>query len=180
LVSPPCASLCLQVALEVLHRSQSDAAARLCDAIIGRLAPPGPALPDGALPEGLRDPQASRLLEAAVTVAGPRRLREIFRTHFKGRLRGVASHRVANHGLQRLLDHAPDDVVGEVLSELGPALSEPLARGHPGVLTAMMGACRRSPAHQGEGLKYLLQVSHAPSLAKPRPLLPRPHPKEAF
>ncbi|XP_074936694.1 nucleolar protein 9 [Phalacrocorax aristotelis] len=43
LQSPPGASLCLQVALEVLHRSQSPACSRLCDAIIGQLAPPGPA-----------------------------------------------------------------------------------------------------------------------------------------
>ncbi|KAM8985906.1 nucleolar protein 9 [Ara ararauna] len=39
LLSPPCASLCLQVALEVLHRSQSPSCARLCRALIGRLAP---------------------------------------------------------------------------------------------------------------------------------------------
>ncbi|KAM6228618.1 nucleolar protein 9 isoform 2-T2 [Spheniscus humboldti] len=40
LLSPAGASLCLQVALEVLHRSQSPACSRLCDALIGQLAPP--------------------------------------------------------------------------------------------------------------------------------------------
>lgn len=65
-----------------------------------------------ALVGGLQDPERSRLLEAAMAVAGPRRLRELFRQQLKGRLRGVATHRVANHGLQRLLDHAPADVVG--------------------------------------------------------------------
>uniref|UniRef100_A0A8B9N0F9 NOP9 nucleolar protein n=1 Tax=Accipiter nisus TaxID=211598 RepID=A0A8B9N0F9_9AVES len=143
LLSPAGASLCLQVALEVLHRSQSPACSRLCDALIGRLAPPGPA------------PAESRLLEAAMAVAGPRRLRELFRQQMKGRLRGVATHRVANHGLQRLLDHAP---VGEVLSELGPALAEPVARGHPGVLTALLGACRRHPGLQQEALRCLFQA----------------------
>lgn len=60
----------------------------------------------------LQDPERSRLLEAAMTVMDPPGLRELFRDHLKGHVRGVASHRVANHGLQRLLDHAPEDVVG--------------------------------------------------------------------
>lgn len=47
-----------------------------------------------------------------MTVMDPPGLRELFRDHLRGHLRGVASHRVANHGLQRLLDHAPEDVVG--------------------------------------------------------------------
>ncbi|NXV53326.1 NOP9 protein, partial [Uria aalge] len=113
LLSPAGASLCLQVALQALHRSQSPACARLCDALIGRLAPPGPA-PHGesGLVQGLQDAERGRLLEAAMTVAGPRRLRQLFREQLKGRLRGVATHRLANHGLQRLLDHAPQDVVG--------------------------------------------------------------------
>ncbi|KAM6051531.1 nucleolar protein 9 [Theristicus caerulescens] len=42
LLSPAGASLCLQVALEVLHHSQSPACSRLCDALIGQLAPPSP------------------------------------------------------------------------------------------------------------------------------------------
>ncbi|XP_052635250.1 LOW QUALITY PROTEIN: nucleolar protein 9 [Harpia harpyja] len=158
LLSPAGASLCVQVALEVLNRSQSPACSRLCNALIGQLAPPSPAPAESTLVGGLQDPERSRLLEAAMAVAGPQRLRELFRQHLKGRLRGVAAHRVANHGLQRLLDHAPADVVGEVLSELGPALAEPLARGHPGVLTALLGACRRHPALQQEALRCLFQA----------------------
>ncbi|XP_072705381.1 nucleolar protein 9 isoform X1 [Ciconia boyciana] len=158
LLSPAGASLCLQVALEVLHRGQSPACSRLCDALIGQLAPPSPAPAESALVWGLQDPERSRLLEAAMGVAGPPRLRELFQQQLKGRLRGVAAHRVANHGLQRLLDRAPADVVGEVLSELGPALAEPLARGHPGVLTALLGACRHHPALQPEALRCLFQA----------------------
>ncbi|KAM6297249.1 nucleolar protein 9-like [Podargus strigoides] len=93
-----------------------------------------------------------------MTVLEPQRLRELFQQQLKGRLLGMATHRVANHGLQRLLDHAPADVVGEVLSELGPALAEPLARGHPGVLTALLGACRRHPHLQPQALRCLFQA----------------------
>lgn len=62
--------------------------------------------------------------------------------------------------------------VGEVLSELGPALSEPLARGHPGVLTALTAACRRHPPLQQEALCCLFQVGHAPCPAPATPLSP--------
>ncbi|CAM9174227.1 unnamed protein product [Bubo scandiacus] len=105
-----------------------------------------------------RTPSAVGCWRRPWRVAGARRLRELFQQQLKGRLRGVATHRVANHGLQRLLDHAPADVVREVLCELGPALAEPLARGHPGVLTALTGACRRHPGLQQEALRHLFQA----------------------
>ncbi|NXS86400.1 NOP9 protein, partial [Erpornis zantholeuca] len=171
LLAPPCASLCLQGALSALHRSQSPSCARLCRALIGCLSRESPARDQSPLLTSLQDPAHSRLLEAAMTVLDPQGLRELFRGHLRGHLRGVASHRVANHGLQRLLDHAPEDVVSEVLSELGPALQEPLGRGHPGVVIALLGAARRHPRLQGETLRCLFQVGHAPCPLQPRPLL---------
>ncbi|XP_069735320.1 nucleolar protein 9 [Phaenicophaeus curvirostris] len=147
--APAAASLCLQVALQVLHLSRPDTCARLCDAIVGGSG--------GSLLLGLQDPEGSRLLEAAVRVAEPPVLRRLF-LQLRGNLRALARHRVANHGLQRLLERGPEDVIQGVLSELGPALSEPLARGHPGVLTALMGACRRFLPLQQEALRSLLQA----------------------
>ncbi|NWT21636.1 NOP9 protein, partial [Vireo altiloquus] len=171
LLSPPCASLSLQVALSALHHSQSPYCARLCRALIGCLSEESPAHDQSPLLTSLQDPARSRLLEAAMTVLDPPGLRELFRDNLRGHLRAMASHRVANHGLQRLLDHAPEDVVSEVLSELGPALEEPLAQGHPGVVVALLGAARRHPRLQGEVLRWLFQVGHSPfSCHKPRPL----------
>ncbi|XP_041317839.1 nucleolar protein 9, partial [Pyrgilauda ruficollis] len=158
LLSPACASLCLQGALSALHRSQSPSCARLCRALIGCLSQDSPAHDQSPLLTSLQDPARSRLLEAAMTVLDPPGLRELFRGHLRGHLRGVASHRVANHGLQRLLDHAPEDVAREVLSELGPALQEPLARGHAGVVLALLGAALRHPRLQGEALQSLFQA----------------------
>lgn len=60
----------------------------------------------------LEDPERGRIVEAVLSVAPPPRLRELFGEQLKGRLVGVACHRLANHGLQRLLDHAPSDLVG--------------------------------------------------------------------
>lgn len=59
-----------------------------------------------------------------------------------------------------------------MLSELGPALSEPLARGHPGVLTALTAACRRHPPLQQEALRCLFQVDHAPFPTQATPFYP--------
>ncbi|XP_035428256.2 nucleolar protein 9 isoform X2 [Cygnus atratus] len=158
LVSPPCASLCLQGALEALRHSQSAACTRLCDALIGYLALPGHAPGESPLVAALQDAQRGRLVEAVLAAAGPQQLRDLFREHLQGHLVGVANHRLANHGLQRLLDHAPCDVVGAVLEELGPALQQPLARGHPGVLTALTGACRRHPPLQPQALRRVLEA----------------------
>lgn len=71
---------------------------------------------------------------------------------------------------------APPPQVSEVLSELGPALEEPLARGHPGVVIALLGAAQRHPRLQGDALRWLFQVGHAPFCANPLPLRARPHP----
>ncbi|NWT62223.1 NOP9 protein, partial [Erythrocercus mccallii] len=174
LLTPACASLCLQGALSALHRSQSPSCARFCRALIGCLSQDSPAHGQSPLLMSLHDSARSRLLEAAMTVLDPPGLRELFQDHLRGHLRGVASHRVANHGLQRLLDHAPEDVVSEVLSELGPALEEPLAQGHPGVVIALLRAARRHPRLQGEALRCLFQVGHAPSRGGHAPFCAKP------
>ncbi|NWU43970.1 NOP9 protein, partial [Hylia prasina] len=161
LLTPACASLCLQGALSALHRSQSPSCTRFCRTLIGCLSQDSPVHNQSPLLMSLHDPARSRLLEAAMTVLDPPGLRELFQDHLRGHVRAMASHRVANHGLQRLLDHAPEDMVSEVLSELGPALEEPLAQGHPGVVTALLRAARRHPRLQGEVLRCLFQVGHA-------------------
>lgn len=158
LLSPPCASLCLQGALQALHHSQSPACARLCDALIGLLAPPDHAPGESPLVAALEDPERGRIVEAVLSVAPPPRLRELFQEQLKGRLVGVACHRLANHGLQRLLDHAPSDLVGAVLEELGPSLEQPLARGHHGVAVALMGACVQYPELQQGALRCLFRA----------------------
>lgn len=154
LVALPRASLCLQEALYVLHRSQSEACARLCDAIIGHLAPNLPGNAESSLLQGLKDQSRCHLLEAAMTVGGAKLLRRLFREQLIGRLEEAAAHPTANHGLRRLLEHAPPDVVEAALKELGHAHF----RGHPRVITALIGSCRRHPRLQQEALRLLDQA----------------------
>lgn len=46
-----------------------------------------------------------------------------------------------------------------VFEELSPALEAVLAQGHPGVVIALVGACRRVGTHQAQVLQLLLEVS---------------------
>ena len=46
-----------------------------------------------------------------------------------------------------------------VFEELSPALEAVLAQGHPGVVIALVGACRRVGTHQAQVLQMLLEVS---------------------
>jgi nucleolar protein 9 len=46
-----------------------------------------------------------------------------------------------------------------VFEELSPVLEAVLAQGHPGVVIALVGACRRVGTHQAQVLQLLLEVS---------------------
>lgn len=46
-----------------------------------------------------------------------------------------------------------------MFEELSPALEAVLAQGHPGVVVALVGACRRVGTHQVQVLQLLLEVS---------------------
>lgn len=158
-LSPPCASLCLQGALYALHRSQSEHCERLCRALIGLLLPSDHAPDESPLVSLLEDPERCHVMEAVLSVAPPPIIRELYRKELIGRLLGVACHRTANHGLQRLIDNAPQDVVHSILQELwGPAMGQPLTHGHHGVLLSLMAACLQYPELQQGALTSLLQT----------------------
>lgn len=46
-----------------------------------------------------------------------------------------------------------------MFEELSPALEAVLAQGHPGVIVALVEACRRVGTHQAQVLQLLLEVS---------------------
>lgn len=154
------ASLCLQVALEVLHRKLPDTCAELCSSVIGYLSSRNPAAGSSPLLVFLKDPTSSRVLDKVLEVSERRVLRALYRQHFRGQLRALAGHGVANFTLQRLIGAASPKLLGKVLAELGPGLEEVLAQGHAGVATALLGACRRCGAGQREVLQLLMEAFH--------------------
>ncbi|XP_006738731.1 nucleolar protein 9 isoform X1 [Leptonychotes weddellii] len=154
-------SFCLQVALQILHRKLPQFCAHLCNAVISYLSSRNSSADGSPLLLFLRDQTSSRLLEQVLLVLEPLRLQSLFEDHFQGQLQALAAHPIANFPLQRLLDAiTTTELLSPVFEELSPALEAVLAQGHPGVVIALVGACRRVGAHQAQVLLLLLEAFH--------------------
>ncbi|XP_006835449.1 PREDICTED: nucleolar protein 9 [Chrysochloris asiatica] len=154
-------SFCLQVALQILHRKLPPLCAHLCSAVIGYLSTRNSSAEGSPLLLFLRDQTSSRLLEQVLLVLEPPRLQSLFEDHFQEQLQALAAHPIANFPLQRLLDAVTTpELLSPVFEELSPALEAVLAQGHPGVVVALVGACRRVGAHQAQVLQLLLKAFH--------------------
>lgn len=154
-------SFCLQVALQVLHHKLPQHCAHLCDAVIDYLNSRNSSAGGSPLLLFLRDQTSSRLLEQVLLVLEPERLQRLFKNHFQGQLYSLAEHPIANFPLQRLLDAVTSpELLSLVFEELSPALEAVLARGHPGVVVALVEACHRVGAHQAQVLQLLFEAFH--------------------
>ncbi|XP_016830903.1 nucleolar protein 9 isoform X1 [Cricetulus griseus] len=154
-------SFCLQVALQILHHRLPQHCAHLCDAVIDYLSSRNSSASGSPLLLFLRDQTSSRLLEQVLLVLEPARLQSLFEDHFQGQLHSLAAHPIANFPLQRLLDAVTSpELLSLVFEELSPALEAVLAQGHPGVVVALVEACRRVGTHQVQVLQLLLEAFH--------------------
>lgn len=154
-------SFCLQVALQILHRKLPQFCAHLCSAVIGYLSSRNSSADGSPLLLFLRDQTSSRLLEQVLLVSEPARLQSLFEDHLQGQLQALAAHSIANFPLQRFLDAiTTPELLSPVFEELSPALEAVLAQGHPGVVIALVGACRRVGTHQAQVLQLLLEAFH--------------------
>ncbi|XP_009209579.1 nucleolar protein 9 isoform X2 [Papio anubis] len=154
-------SFCLQVALQVLHHKLPEFCAYLCNAVIGYLSTRSSSVDGSPLLLFLRDQTSSRLLEQVLLVLEPPRLQSLFEEHLQGQLQTLAAHPIANFPLQRLLDAVTTpELLSPVFEELSPVLEAVLAQGHPGVVIALVGACRRVGACQAKVLQLLLEAFH--------------------
>lgn len=154
-------SFCLQVALQVLHHKLPQHCAHLCDAVIDYLSSRNSSAGGSPLLLFLRDQTSSRLLEQVLLVLEPERLQRLFKDHFQGQLYSLAEHPIANFPLQRLLDAVTSpELLSLVFEELSPALEAVLARGHPGVVVALVEACRRVGSQQAQVLQLLFEAFH--------------------
>nr|XP_003924312.2 nucleolar protein 9 [Saimiri boliviensis boliviensis] len=154
-------SFCLQVALQVLHCKLPQFCAYLCNAVISYLSTRSSSVDGSPLLLFLRDQTSSRLLEQVLLVLEPPRLQSLFEEHLQGQLQTLAAHPIANFPLQRLLDAVTTpELLSPVFEELSPVLEAVLAQGHPGVVIALVGACRRVGAYQAKVLQLLLEAFH--------------------
>ncbi|XP_062993391.1 LOW QUALITY PROTEIN: nucleolar protein 9 [Elgaria multicarinata webbii] len=153
-------SLCLQVALEVLHRKLPEDCSELCRSVIGYLSNCNPAAGQSTLLVFLKDATCSRVLDKVLEVSEPKALRSFYKAHVKGQLQVLAAHEVANFTLQRLIQAASRKLLGQLFEELSPGVEEIMAHEHLGVVTALLGACRKRGAHQQEVVQILLEAFH--------------------
>ncbi|XP_070584169.1 nucleolar protein 9 isoform X2 [Erythrolamprus reginae] len=158
-ITNKCFSLCLQVALEILHRKLPEECAELCRSLIGYLSSCNPSAEQSLL-VFLKDATCSRVLDKVLEVSDAKALRKFYKGHVKGQLCVLSAHKVANFTVQRLIQAASRKLLGQLLQELGPGLEEILALEHFGIVTALLGACRKCSAHQPEMLRLLLEAFH--------------------
>ncbi|XP_039193762.1 nucleolar protein 9 [Crotalus tigris] len=159
-ITNKCFSLCLQVALEILHRKLPEMSAELCRSVIGYLSSCNPAAAGQSLLVFLKDATCSRVLDKVLEVSDAKALRSFYKVHVKGQLRVLSAHKVANFTLQRLIQAASRKLLGNLFQELSPGLEQILALEHLGIVTALLGACRKHGAHQPEVLQVLLEAFH--------------------
>nr|XP_060635947.1 nucleolar protein 9 [Anolis sagrei ordinatus] len=153
-------SLCLQVALEVLHRKLPDSCSELCCSVIGYLSSCNPTAGQSPLLVFLKDATCSRVLDKVLEVSNPKALRSFYKAHVKGQLRVLAEHGVANFTLQRLIQAASRKLLGQLFEELSPGVEEIMAHEHLGVINALLGACRKRGVYQQEVLQILMEAFH--------------------
>ncbi|KAJ7313168.1 hypothetical protein JRQ81_004442 [Phrynocephalus forsythii] len=153
-------SLCLQVALEVLHRKLPQDSSDLCHSVIGYLSSCNPAAGQSTLLVFLKDATCSRVLDKVLEVSDRKTLLSFYKAHIKGQLQVLAVHKVANFTLQRLIRAASPKLLAKLFQELSPGIEEIMAHEHLGVITALLGACRKHGAHQQEVLRILLEAFH--------------------
>ncbi|XP_033025358.1 nucleolar protein 9 isoform X3 [Lacerta agilis] len=153
-------SLCLQVALEVLHRKLPEDCSELCHSMIGYLSSRNVSPGQSPLLVFLKDATCSRVLDKVLEVSDRKALLSFYKAHMKGQLHALAAHKVANFTLQRLIQAASRKLLGKLLEELGPGVEEILACEHLGLITALLGACRKHGSHQQEVLQLLMEAFH--------------------
>nr|XP_020666133.1 nucleolar protein 9 [Pogona vitticeps] len=153
-------SLCLQVALEVLHRKLPQDCSDLSRSVIGYLSSCNPAAGQSTLLVFLKDAMCSRVLDKVLEVSDRKALLSFYKAHVKGQLQVLAVHKVANFTLQRLIRAASPKLLANLLEELSPGVEAIMAHEHLGVITALLGACRKHGAHQQEVVRILLEAFH--------------------
>ncbi|KAG0379871.1 Nucleolar protein 9 [Mortierella sp. AD032] len=91
----------------------------------------------------LRDQVGSHLLEKIVQVASPALFQKFYTSYFRGRLVKLSFHPIANYVIQQFFVHAKTPVQLEMMvEEVVPEFEQFLQFGRPGVIRAVVEACK--------------------------------------
>ncbi|KAG0294588.1 Nucleolar protein 9 [Dissophora globulifera] len=156
----------LQLLLEVLAKDNEAASDALVDKLlmdITREEAPGHKNHDrdAYVETLLRDPVGSHLLEKIVQVASPALFQKFYISYFRGRLVKLSFHPIANYVIQQFYVHAKTAVQLEMMvTEVLPEFGNFLKFGRPGVIRAVVEACKNVGACHKEVVKGLCTAFH--------------------
>ncbi|KAG0212562.1 Nucleolar protein 9 [Mortierella sp. NVP41] len=104
----------------------------------------------------LRDQVGSHLLEKIVQVASPALFQKFYTSYFRGRLVKLSFHPIANYVIQQFFVHAKTPIQLEMMvEEVVPEFENFLQYGRPGVIRAVVEACKNVGACYKEVIRGL-------------------------
>lgn len=106
------------------------------------------------LPKVFESEPSIRLLEALISVAGPKLMTQINASIFTGRMKLLATHKSANFAVQKFLLHIHDEFE-PIFDEMAAIVDEVLQLGYTGVIHAFAEACKRLKVNQGQFIQTL-------------------------
>ncbi|KAG0218462.1 armadillo-type protein [Mortierella sp. GBAus27b] len=115
----------------------------------------------------LRDPVGSHLLEKIVQVASPALFQKFYTSYFRGRLAKLSFHPVANYVIQQFFVNVKTGLQLEMMiAEVVPEFENLLKFGRPGVLRAVVEACKNVDACHKDVIKGLCNAFHTQTSAE--------------
>lgn len=100
-------------------------------------------------------------LEACVVVSDDEIFRQLYQTHFKGRLKALAENFDLKFSVVKLLEAVKDkEVFAEIFEELAPAMEDIFAAGCGTVVLGLANACKRLSTLQAKFLQSLMETFH--------------------
>ncbi|KAF9200721.1 Nucleolar protein 9, partial [Haplosporangium sp. Z 27] len=164
----------LQLLLEVLAKDDEVAKDQLVDKLlidITQEEEPGQRNNDrdAYVETLLRDSVGSHLLEKIVQVASPALFQKFYTSYFRNRLIKLSFHPIANYVIQQLFVHVKTELqLGLMVSEVLPEFDNFLKFGRPGVIRAVVEACKNVGACHKDVIKGLCTTfrTHTPTERK--------------
>ena len=156
----------VQTLLDALNLSDRDRCMQLCQTIAAPGASDGACAPGSSIDfQRLVTQQVgSHLAEKILQLASPQLFYDIYVAQFRGRVKELATHPVANYVVSKLFEFVakPDDAavfVDELVSETENLLAE----NRPAIVVQMVGACGRHAVKQAAMCKALFDAFHVVS-----------------
>eukprot|EP00035_Acanthoeca_spectabilis_P025561 m.458946 g.458946 ORF g.458946 m.458946 type:complete len:789 (+) comp21635_c0_seq1:208-2574(+) len=153
----------VQTLLDALAAQAPELCAELCTAI-AKPSADGTAIGSSDFSRLMGHRVGSHLAEKLVEVSTPTLFQRIYVSHFRGRIRDLATHQFSHFVVARLASTAHTaEEASMIAEEVIEALEPILASNHPTVVIAAAEACARHRTQQGPMLKGVFKAFHIES-----------------